>query len=136
MNLRKIIRISVILTAVMIAVISHGGNQGDIPLGFVNCATVRAARIRGSEQENVLGLVVRFTDRTNRRESFGVSNHVGLVVVPLRPGKYCVDALDQNGRFVKQDPEQSRCFELKAGETITLGVVLDASQPWPAELLR
>lgn len=97
-----------------------------LELGFADCHTLRAAKEEGQIQERVQSLVLRIVSKDGKREAFAISNHVGYVSVPLRPGNYCVEAYDQKGLPLELDSEQERCFEIKAKDSLYLGVVLAA----------
>jgi hypothetical protein len=97
-----------------------------LELGFADCHTLRASNEEGQIQERVYSLVLRMVSKDGKREAFAISNNVGYVSVPLRPGDYCVEAYDQKGLPLELDSEQARCFEIKAKDRLYLGVVLAA----------
>jgi hypothetical protein len=102
------------------------GPPKPLELGFVDCHTVRAAKVKGEPQEYVPGIVIRFLSKDGTRESFAVSHNEGYVSVPLRPGTYCFEAYDRKGLRLELDAEQARCFDLRAQDSLEVGVVLAA----------
>ena len=97
-----------------------------IKLGFADCYTSRAAKVKGQPQNYVPGIVIRFLNADDKQESFAVSHVEGYVSVPLRPAKYCFEAYDKKGLQLELDPEQSRCFDIRANESVHVGIVLAA----------
>lgn len=97
-----------------------------LQLGFADCHTVRAAKVKGEPQEYVPSIVIRMVSKDGARESFAISSNVGYVPVPLRPGSYCFEAYDRKGLRLELDAEQARCFDLVAHDRLVVGVVLAA----------
>lgn len=97
-----------------------------LELGFADCHTLRAAKVKGEPQERVQSIVIRMVSKDRRRESFAISSSEGYVSVPLRPGSYCFEAYDQKGLRLELDLEQARCFDLVAHDRLVVGVVLAA----------
>ncbi len=120
--LSKIIALLVLLLSGFVT----AGPPKALELGFADCHTVRAAKVRGQPQEYVPGIVIRFLSKDGTRESFGVSHNQGYVSVPLRPGTYCFEAYDKKSLRLDLDPEQARCFDLRAQDSVEVGVVLAA----------
>jgi hypothetical protein len=119
------------LTVPVLAVACFGGiGMANLPepleLGFADCHTLRAAKEEGQNQERVYSVVLRMVSKDGKRETFAISNNVGYVSVPLRPGNYCVEAYDRKGLPLELDSDQARCFEIKAKDSLYLGVVLAA----------
>lgn len=94
-------------------------------LGYAVCQTVKTVGAYPTPQEVLPGTVIRFLDSTKGREIFAISNKDGMVLVPLRPGKYCFEAYDKNGARYNLDPEQRDCFSVKQSEHVEIGVVVD-----------
>jgi hypothetical protein len=90
----------------------------------VNFETVTAANADSGTQRMTPNIVGRVFDDSQKRETFAVSNEVGIAIVPLRPGNYCFEAFDHEGHSLTLDKTQSRCFDLKRAEYPTIGVVL------------
>ena len=97
-----------------------------IKIGFADCYTSRAAKIKGQPQNYVPSIVIRFLKADDKQESFAVSHFEGYVSVPLRPGTYCFEAYDKRGVQLELDPEQARCFDIRADESVHVGIVLAA----------
>jgi hypothetical protein len=125
--LNKIL-LPIVLTAELL---TASEKTNPMKLGFVNCQTSQMPKVAGEREQMAPGVVVRFTNKAGTRESFGVSNQIGVVVVPLRPGEYCYEAYNHKGQPLNLDPEQDRCFEVEEGKYVTVGVGLTADQPVP-----
>ena len=106
-------------------------NQNIVPerlvVGTVTSETVRASAEKGGVQEHVPGIIIKFGSQTRRYSAFAMSNAEGIAVAVLAPDRYCVEAFDENRYRVVLDSEQARCFALKEGDTLEVGVVLAAS---------
>lgn len=103
----------------------NGDRPQPIQLGFADCHTVRAA-VKGQPQEYVPSIVIRFVSKDGTHESFAVSHYEGYVSVPLRPGTYCFEAYDKKGLRLELDADQARCFDIRAHDSLEVGVVLAA----------
>jgi hypothetical protein len=99
-----------------------GDSRKDLVLGFANIQSVIAAP--AGPAEIAKGIVIRITD-SKKIQSFGVTNEVGILVMPLPPGRYCFDAFSQNGKPLQlvQQPSD-RCFSMKKASTTEVGVEL------------
>lgn len=104
----------------------NGDQRQPIELGFADCHTVRAAKVKGQPQEYITGIVIRFLSKDGKRESFAVSHYEGYVSVPFRPGTYCFEAYDKKGLQLELDADQARCFDIRAHENLEVGVVVAA----------
>jgi hypothetical protein len=122
--MRHRIRITLAVTTLCLLSCNVVGEVDHIDLGFVNVETVTAADRPGGVQHMTSGIVVRIFDKSERREAFAISNEAGIVVVPLRPGEYCLEAFSHTGARLKLDPEQSACLSIRAGEVTTAGVAV------------
>ena len=114
---------TILLVALLSGVISAHSPK-PLELGFADCYTSRAAKVKGEPQEYVPGIVIRFLSKDGGREAFAVSLYEGYVSVQLRPGTYCFEAYDKKGVRLDLDPEQARCFDLRSRENLHVGVVL------------
>ena len=99
------------------------GERQQISLGFANIETAIAAKRPGDPQHMTSGIVVRIVGKSAERETFAISNEAGIVVVPLRPGEYCFEAYNHKGLRLDLETKQSHCFSIRAGDTLTVGVV-------------
>lgn len=122
--MRRLNRVIVVVVALLCFGFVVGGESDHIELGFANIQTVRGAEQTGSSQHLTSGIIVRIFDKVQGREIFALSNEAGIAVVPLRPGSYCFDAFGHTGNRLDLDKKQSRCFSIRSGEIIELGVVL------------
>jgi hypothetical protein len=100
-----------------------------LSVGTVISETVRASVKRGGVQKHVPGVIIKFESQTQRYNSFAMSNTEAFSMAVLPPDRYYVAAFDQNRYPLALDKEQARCFVLKEGETIEVGVALAASPP-------
>jgi hypothetical protein len=108
--------------AVCMMLLSVGGVDAQIPLGFAHFQTVKAASRPGATEHMLPAVIVRVTPQEGAGESFLSSNEVGVGLMPLRPGNYCFEAYDQKGRPLRLDPKQETCFSISKGETTEVGV--------------
>jgi hypothetical protein len=118
-------KLTTLLVVLLSGMVSAGPSK-PLELGFADCHTVRAAKVKGEPQEYVPSIVIRFLSKDGSRESFAVSHNEGYVSVPLRPGTYCFEAYDRKGLRLELDAEQARCFDLRAQDSLEVGVVLAA----------
>jgi hypothetical protein len=95
-----------------------------ISLGIAECEVVWAAKTPGRGQDPAFGVIVRIYSEDQRRESFALSDKRGLAFVPLRPGKYCLQAFDDKGSELGLDPTQAKCFSIEKNGSPIIGVVL------------
>ena len=95
-----------------------------IPLGIAECEVVWSSKTSRPPQDNVAGIIVRLFSKNGKREVFAFSDKLGLAFVPLRPGEYCVEALDDEGATLELDRDQYNCFKIEQNERLTVGVVL------------
>ena len=95
-------------------------------LGMANMQSVIAAP--AGPAEIAAGIVIRTRD-TKDLQSFGVTNEVGILVMPLPVGRYCFDAFTQEGKALRlvREPSQ-RCFSIRRDQVAEVGVEL-AVQP-------
>ena len=119
-------KVTILLVALLNGIAIATVPPKPVELGFADCHTVRAAKVKGAPQEYVSGIVIRLVSKDGNRESFAVPNSDGFVSVPLRPGSYCFEAYDRKGSPLELDSEQARCFELVAREHLIVGIVLAA----------
>lgn len=113
----------VVLFVFVSLVLAHSSNN--VALGFASIQTVITAEQPGGKQHMQSGIIVRIFSEEGGREVFTLSNEAGVAMVPLRPGNYCFDAFDIKGISLNLDKKQSRCFPIRAGETIEVGVAVD-----------
>ena len=67
--------------------------------------------------------MVRVTNQSEKVQSFGLSNEVGVLGMPLPPGKYCYDAFSQTGHRLKMNrPAPEKCFDVREGKVVEVGV--------------
>jgi hypothetical protein len=93
----------------------------EISLGFVLLQTVSVDKSDSSKLSP--GIVVRFFNKSTKSEMFAITNDVGFAQVPLRPGTYCYDAYSSTGhQFQMKRPESERCFDVRAGKDVEVGV--------------
>ncbi len=95
-----------------------------IPLGIVECEVVWSSKTSKPPEDHAPGVIVRLFSNDGKREAFAISDKLGLAFVPLRPGDYCVEALDDKGAALELDRDQFNCFKIKRNERPTVGVVL------------
>lgn len=132
--MNRLIKVALLLG---VAVVSSGQMaQPNLPLGTVICQTVRASRAYPEPEDHTPWVVVRFLGVGNDRESFALTDARGVALVPLRPGKYCFEAYSDKGEPLELDPEQRKCFELKANEKLNVGVGLKYAGPGSDESRR
>jgi hypothetical protein len=70
-------------------------------------------------------VVVRAIHKTDKIESFGLSNEAGVLGMPLPPGEYCYDAFSKTGHHLDMNrPESERCFNVEENQVTEVGVGL------------
>jgi hypothetical protein len=121
-NISHLLSIAFLSSAVLLAAIEPATAQSKaLSLGLVNAQTVVVTNSGDSQMKG--GIVVRFTSTTNQVQSFGISNEAGILVSPLPAGRYCYDAFSSSGaRLQMKRQAAQRCFVLKRGEDLTIGV--------------
>jgi hypothetical protein len=125
--MRNLISRTLIIAALLAGMPMSEPAAETISLGVAECEVVWSSRISKPPQDHAPGIIVRLFSKDDKREAFAFSDSHGLAFVPLRPGDYCVQALDKNGTQMELDPEQVNCFTIKGNESPTVGVVL----MWP-----
>ena len=100
-----------------------------INIGYAIVQTVAAPAVQGDSEHFVPRVFVRMYNLKEGRESFGVSNQDGMLMVPLRPGSYCFEAFNRKGMPLELTSSQKRCFELTADRDVDVGVELSSSNP-------
>jgi hypothetical protein len=95
----------------------------DLELGYANIQTVVTSPAGPAELAG--RVVVRISDSRNV-QSFGATDEVGGLIMPLPVGRYCYEAFTAVGkalRLVRQPSE--RCFPISRGKTIdTIGLAV------------
>jgi hypothetical protein len=110
------------IIAVCMMLLSSGGEDKQIMVGFAHFQTVKTAPRPGAAEHMLPGVIVRVTPQEGAGESFLYSNDVGVGLMPLRPGNYCYAAYDRKGTPLRLDPKQETCFTISKGETTEVGV--------------
>lgn len=95
-------------------------SESTLDLAFVHIQTSREAASDRVGGDMAPDLVVRISGKG--RESFAFSGAYGSVVVPLRPGKYCMQLFTKDGRNVKLSSNERNCFSVSAGHYLEVGV--------------
>jgi hypothetical protein len=121
-NISHLLSITFLSSALLLAAVEPANAQSKtVSLGLINAQTVAVTDSGGSQMKG--GIVVRFTSTTNQVQSFGISNEAGILVTPLPVGRYCYDAFSSTGvRLQTKRQAADRCFVLKKGEDLTIGV--------------
>ena len=103
----------------MVSSYSAQNSGSTLELAIVHIQTGREAagdRIGGDMAPD---LVVRILGKG--RENFAFSGAYGSVVVPLRPGKYCMQLYTKDGRNLKLSSNEMNCFSVSAGQYLEVG---------------
>jgi hypothetical protein len=104
-------------------------DSGDIPLGVVQFETLALADDHYHWKHSPF-IVVRATNRRTKTESFGLSDEIGRLLMPLPPGEYRWDAFSQDGKRLRLvRPVSERDFPVKKAEVIEVGVELKDAPP-------
>lgn len=113
---------SIILWCLTLPSVCTGQNAGAIlKLGFVHIQTSREAESYRSGGDMAPDLILRLSG--GGREIFAFSGEYGSVVVPLRPGKYCMQLFSKSGRPIRLSPNEKSCFRVGADEYLEVGAV-------------
>lgn len=113
---------SLIIWCAVLAGVCDGQNAGErLSLGFAHIQTSREANNSRSGCDMAPDLVLRLSGGGS--EIFAFSGRYGSVVVPLRPGKYCVQLFSKNGRPLKLSPKEKSCFRVGIDEHLEIGAV-------------
>ena len=112
------------LAVLILAIASSSNGQNakpELDLAFVHIQTVRAAASNRSGADMAPNLVVRLFGKG--REIFAYSGEDGSVVVPLRPGKYCMELFTKDLRRLTLSSIERRCFDLSAEHYLEVAAV-------------
>jgi hypothetical protein len=113
---------NIILCCLTLVDVCSGQNAStNLRFGFVHIQTSRESDRSRSGSDMAPDLVLRLLGEG--REIFAFSGKYGSVVVPLRPGKYCMQLFSKNGRPIKLSPNEKRCFRAVVDEYLEVGVV-------------
>jgi len=101
----------------------------DTDLGFLWICSVRAADHQGDPQKLIGHVVIGvYPVNHKRHESFAITDGSGYTMVPLRPGKYCAEALDSHGRKLRLDENtnggRAICFDITAHKITEAGLTI------------
>lgn len=116
---------SSILLCVLAGVCVGQNASTPLRLGFVHIQTSREADTSRVGSDMAPDLVVRLSG--TGREVFAFSGGYGSVVVPLRPGEYCVELFAKDGHTIrlsaKEHPNEQNCFRIGADEYLEFDAV-------------
>jgi hypothetical protein len=112
---------SLILLVVLAAACAGQSAKEPLRLAFVHIQTSREADASRTGGDMAPELVVRLSGAG--RETFAFSGEYGSVVVPLRPGKYCMQLFAKDGRRLKLSDNEKSCFRVGQGEYLEAGAV-------------
>lgn len=109
------------LGAAALGAASARSDAKDVNLAIVNVQTV--VLLPSGEYRMSPYIVVKVTDEKARIQSFGLSGEIGILLLPLPPGRYCYDAFSRSGRALKMvRPRAERCFMATQEPETTIGV--------------
>jgi hypothetical protein len=123
LKFKRLLFIAFLSTGTILATQQTASNalQEDVVIVFAHLETI-AIGVSG-EGHHKPDIVVRMTNRSNKIDSFGVSNEAGVLIAPLPPGRYCYEAFDATGHHLKMKrPAAERCFEVEGGKDVEVGV--------------
>jgi len=87
--------------------------QTNITLGRADFQIYRAARSASEPGFPEPNIVIRVQSEKGNREMFVITNEIGTMLLPLRPGKYCFDIFNNQGYSLDFDKSQHfTCFEV------------------------
>ena len=70
-------------------------------------------------------IVIRISDKKHSVRSYGLSNEMGLVVMPLPPGKYCYDAFSSTGEVLQTRRKGSeKCFSILKSKAEAVNITI------------
>jgi hypothetical protein len=120
LTFNRLLSIAFLSSACLFAPGRSASDLSDIALGLAQFETLTVTENVGKHSPYI---VVRVTNQRDKVQSFGLSNEAGVLGMPLPPGKYCYEAFSQSGHHLKMNrPEPERCFEVKKGEVVEVGV--------------
>jgi hypothetical protein len=118
--------LGVVFSVLVIASLARD-SAAKVQWGVLNVSTV--AHVGGQQGRYLPNVVVRYFDKKTGRETLSMSNKEGIDYVVLRPGHYCFEAFTKSGHKLQLFRDQPSCFDLRRGEELEVGVVIEEAQP-------